>query len=141
MAYNGFSVLAWVRDDSSLLKDVSDEAAERIRQQLLRDFCCLLSVRWNFDVTVVRYEGTDYAFGVNTRITAGERTIRNAIGNLSEHVDFLRGTPNSGYEQLADYRQCRLKWQVPDLVSDPSTSGWDQSERQETFQQAKRKRF
>lgn len=138
----GFTVLAWVNEDSSLLQNVSEEAAVRIRKQLLQDFCCLLSVRWTFDVTLVEHDGVKYAYGCNTRITASYNTIKNAIGDLSNHVEFLRGHANASYEQLADYKLCRMKWKVPDNVTEDRTSyGWGDSERAETSQPYKRKRF
>lgn len=140
MAYSGFSVLAWVRDDSSLLNGVSESVAESVTQQLLRDFICLLSVRWNMELTIQTIDGTKYAFGSNTRITVSERTLRNAIGELSEHVDFIRSIASVSAEDLAHYRICRVKWKVPEIVTD-STYGSGGSELQETSQPFKRKRF
>lgn len=140
MSYTGFSVLAWVRDESSMLDGVSETAADTITQQLLRDFICLLSVRWNMELQMITIDGTRYAFGTNTRITASERTIRNAIGDLSEHVDFIRSTASVSAEDLANYRICKLKWKVPETVTD-STYGAGGSEQAETYRQAKRTRF
>lgn len=140
MAFTGFSVLAWVKDNSSLLTGVSEEAAERIKKQLLRDFCCLLNCRWNMDVTIKEYMGRDYAFGTNPRITASERTIGNAIGTLTNHVAFIRSTSTTDFENLAEYRICKEKWQVPDQVSDGSY-GWGATDAAETSNPAKRKRY
>lgn len=140
MSYSGFSVLAWVRPESSMLAGVSETAADNIAQQLLRDFICLLSVRWNMELNVVTIDGTKYAFGSNTRITASERTIRNAIGELVDHVDFIRSTASVNAEDLAHYRLCRAKWKVPEIVTD-STYGSGGSELPETSQPYKRKRF
>lgn len=142
MSYNGFSVLAWVKRDSTLIANCSEESAERISRQLLRDFICLLSVRWNMDLTLCEHEGTKYAYGVNTRITASERTIKNAIGDLSNHVDFLKGTASTSSEDLANYRQCREKWKVPDEVTSTySYYGSEDSAVPGTSQLIKRKRF
>lgn len=140
MAFTGFSVLAWVKDDSTLLTGVSEEAGERIRRQLLRDFCCLLNCRWNMEVTIRQHDGVMYAFGINTRITASEKTINNAIGLLSNHVGFIRSTSNTEFEHLAEFKVCKEKWKVPDQVSEPSY-GWDRTEQAETATQNKRKRF
>lgn len=140
MSYSGFSVLAWVRDDTSLLEGVTEHAADQVIQQLLKDFICLLSVRWNMELQVVTVNGVKYAYGCNTRITASERTIRNAIGDLAAHVDFIRSTASVGAEDLANYRSCKLKWNVPETVTD-STYGSGGSEPQETSQPFKRKRF
>lgn len=140
MATNGFSVLAWVKPDSPLIRDVSDDAKARIEQQLLQDFTCLLGCRWNMDVHITSIDDVKYAFGINPRITASERTISNAIGTLSNHVQFLRGTANSTAEELARYKICKEKWNVPDEVSS-STYGWDPAEPQGTSNLAKRRRF
>lgn len=137
---NGFSVLAWVKPESSMLAGVSEQSAESITQQLLRDFVCLLSVRWNMELQILTIDGNKYAYGVNTRITASERTITNAIGELSEHIGFIRSLASISAEDLANYRLCRLKWRVPDQVTD-STYGAGGSEPQETSQPYKRKRF
>lgn len=138
--FTGFSVLAWVKPDSPLLRDVTNEAAEKITTQLLQDFRCLLSCRWNMDLTIAEYEGSRYAFGINTRITASERTIKNAIGDLHQHVDFIRSTASINFEDLARYKSCRVKWNVPDQVTEGSY-GWGAAEPPETSQGAKRKRF
>lgn len=140
MAYTGFSVLAWVRDDCQMLEGVSEAVADNVIQQLLRDFICLLSVRWNMEMQILTIEGNKYAFGVNTRITVSERTLRNAIGDLADHVDFIRSTSSIAAEDLAHYRLCRAKWKVPEQVTD-STYGSGGSEPQETFLHHKRKRF
>lgn len=140
MAFTGFSVLAWVKPESSLMTGVSEQSAVNIEQQLLRDFVCLLSVRWNMEMQIVTVDGNRYAYGTNARITASERTIANAIGELNEHVGFIRSVASVAAEDLARYRQCRLKWKVPDLVSD-STYGAAQSDVPETSQPYKRKRF
>lgn len=89
---------------------------------------------------MVTIDGTRYAFGTNTRITASERTIRNAIGDLAEHVDFIRSTASVSAEDLANFRICKLKWKVPETVTD-STYGAGGSEPAETYRQAKRTRF
>lgn len=136
---NGFSVLAWVRPDSSLIADVSDDTAKRIKEQLLNDFNILLSVRWNMEMQKLNIDGHDYAYGTNTRITVSNRTISNAIGELHNHVEFLRGQAKSTAYDLANYRQCQLKWKVPDVVSD-TTYGSEGSELPATSMFLKRKR-
>lgn len=123
-----------------MIAGVSEEAADRVMQQLLRDFCCLLSVRWNMEMNQLVIDGNRYAYGVNTRITASERTIKNAIGELTEHVEFLRGTANNSAEDLANYRLCRVKWKVPEIVAD-TTYGSEATDVQQTFLHSKRKRF
>lgn len=138
--YQGFSVLAWVKDDSSLLKDLGHMTRDEIREEMLKDFCCLLSVRWHMEVTIVHIDGKRYAYGSNPRITVSERTIKNAIGTLSNHMEFVRSIASVSAEDLARYQQCKTKWSVPESVTD-SSYGWDQREHQGTSQDLKRKRF
>lgn len=140
MAMNGFSVLAWVKPDSPLVCNVSEEARQRIEQQLLLDFNCLLGCRWNMDMHLTTIDDVRYAFGLNTRITASERTISNAIGTLTNHVAFLRGTANNTAEELARYKSCKEKWNVPEEVSS-SSYGWEPTAHQETSASVKRRRF
>lgn len=141
MAHNGFSVLAWVKTDSALLWDVTtEEAKEKIVEQLLKDFNCLIGCRWNMDMHLTTIDGHRYAYGINTRITASDKTISNAIGELSNHVGFLRGTANNSAEELANYKVCKEKWKVPEDVS-TSSYGWAQQEQAETSALTKRKRF
>lgn len=141
MSYSGFSVLAWVKPECDLLKDVQDERArEQIEMQLLNDFRVLLSVRWNMEVTVQDIKGTRYAYGSNPRITVSERTLKAAIGDLADHIIFIRSIASVDAEALAEYSSCRKKWKVPESVTD-SYSGWDYKEPAETSQGAKRKRF
>lgn len=137
---SGFSVLAWVKEDCPLLIDISPETAEKVRQQLLKDFQVLLSCRWHMEIMLCEHDGVQYAYGSNTRINPSERTIRNAIGTLSEHVDFIRSTSGTAWEDLARYKQCKEKWKVPDQVTEGS-SGWGLQEQAETSTQIKRKRY
>lgn len=140
MALNGFSVLAWVKPDCAILWDVDDAARESIINDLLSDFCILIGCRWNMDMHQLTIRGTKYAFGVNSRITASERTITNAIGDLSNHVDFLRGTTSNSPEDLARFKECKEKWKVPTEVSS-SSSGWDPPARPETLTKTKLRRL
>lgn len=136
----GFTVLAWVNPDSTLLQGVGEEAADRIATQLLRDFVTLLKFRWNMELTIMSIEGTSYAYGINNRITVADRTIKNAIGDLQNHIEFLRGTVQATADELAEYRQCKRKWRVPDQVTD-SSSGWEPQEPAGTSRGAKRKLY
>lgn len=140
MALNGFSVLAWVKPDSPLVLNVSEDARHRIEQQLLLDFNCLLGCRWNMDMHLTTVDDIRYSFGINPRITASERTISNAIGTLTNHVAFLRGTANHTAEDLARFKICKEKWSVPDEVS-TTTYGWEAVGPQETSPSNKRRRF
>lgn len=137
----GFSVLAWVREDSALiLTELDEDARPRLKRQLLLDFCTLLGIRWNLDMTLISINGAAYAYGCCGRFTVSDRTIRNAIGDLTEHIDFTRGSPQHTAEQLADFKACKEKWRVPEQVTE-STSGWDPSEPATTSTGTKRKRY
>lgn len=141
MAHNGFTVLAWVKTDSTMLWDLTDEVEiNKTIETLLGDFNCLLGVRWNMDMHLVTIDGVRYAYGINTRITASEKTIANAVGELTNHVGFLRGTANNSAEELARYKTCKEKWKVPEEVSS-STFGWEPQGHQETSRDIKRKRY
>lgn len=141
---NGFTVLAWGRPDSSLLtrgsSEISEENKARLERQLLLDFCCLLGIRWNMDVTIHMIEGCQYAFGKNVRFGVSDRTLRNALGTLFNHVDFIRGSPENTAEDLARFKVCKEKWNVPDQITE-SASGWDPQEPAGTSTPIKRKRY
>lgn len=92
------------------------------------------------DMTLPQINGTWYAFGTNSRITVSQSTIRNAIGDLANHVDFLRGTSHSTAEDLANYKICKEKWRVPEQVTD-SYSGWEANAQVGTSHTTKRPRF
>lgn len=144
MAFStGFTVLAWVSEDSPLINrdcNISEENKQRLRKQLLLDFCCLIGTRWNMDVSIQLLEGEMYAFGKNVRFGVSDRTLRNAIGTLTNHVDFIRGSTESTAEELARYKTTREKWHVPDQITE-SASGWEAQEQAGTSTPSKRKRF
>lgn len=141
MASTGFTVLAWVKDDTPLLEgDLSETTKDRIRTELLRDFCTLIGMRWGMEVDIVTHHGTQYAYGANGRFTVSTTTLRNAMGTLEAHVDILRGSTYATSEQLANYRVCKKKWTVPEIVTE-SSSGWGDNAQGETSQQSKRRRY
>lgn len=143
----GFSVLAWVEDDSPLISTIcsgnQDHTIQRrleVKQELLRDFSALVGIRWGFEISIHVVDGDVYAYGVQPRFTVGNSTLRNAIGDLNEHVHFLRSSANSSLEDLVRYQRCKRKWGVEEPVTDAS-SGWEASPREETSTGIKRKRF
>lgn len=123
-----------------MLSHAMDESKERIIKQLLKDACILLGCRWNMDLQIMQLEGQWYAYGVNTRITVGDKTIKTALGDLTQHVEFIRSTSTTSANDLADYQRCRERWNVPESVTD-SSSGWAQQERPGTSQGTKRPHF
>lgn len=118
----------------------TEEAKIRIIKQLLSDFNTLLGMRWNMDMTLSQINGIWYAYGNNTRITVSNATIRNAIGDLYDHVDFLRGNSHSSAEELANFKTCKEKWRVPEQVTD-SSFGWEPNQQAVTSHGSKRPRF
>lgn len=134
----GFSVLIWVKPDSSMISALTEDSAERMKRCLLSDACTLLSVRWSMDVAVISNGNQIYAYGVNTRFNVAERTIRNALGDLCEHVDLLRGTSHNTSDELVNFKECKEKWNVPEMVSDTS-SGWGEQAQETTFRLNKRR--
>lgn len=120
------------------LKDPS--AADDMQKTLLADVCSLIGVRWGMDVQITTCNGKLYAYGIHQRITVGNSTLRNALGLLASHIDFIRGTPHDTAQALADYRECKEKWQVSDPTSE-STTGWDERGSEETSHTSKRRRI
>nr|WOX03045.1 nonstructural protein 3 [Psittaciform chaphamaparvovirus 5] len=138
---SGFSLLIWVKPDCSLINELHEhERAHDIRKTLLQDACTLIGCRWSMDMTIITLNDELYAYGLNTRFTVATQTIKNALGDLLEHVELLRGTAHSTAEELASYKRCKERWNVPDQVSD-TTSGWDGSAQESTSQMNKRRRF
>ena len=136
---SGFTVLAWVKDDASLIKDLSADAKEIVKKELLADFCVLLSCRWSMDCHVITNRGEHYAYGINNRITVGMQTIRNALGDLANQLELIRGTSSASHEELINYRTCKRKWNVPDAVTE-SSYGWEHQEPPMTSHMSKRRR-
>nr|WGD01534.1 hypothetical protein [Chaphamaparvovirus sp.] len=138
---NGFTILLWVRADTPLLNHTDDnDTRNRTMQALLGDASVLLGVRWSMDINITMLDGFPYAYGINTRFGISDKTLKTALGDLYEHVDFLRGSVNNTLDDLAKFRACKVKWSVPDQVTE-STSGWEQREQPETLLSSKRKRF
>lgn len=137
----GFSVIFWVKDESSLISGLSGTQKQSMIREILRDVGILISNRWNLDCTNHHLNGTDYLYCNNTRFNVSGQTLRNAIGTLTDHVEFQKGSCNTSPEQHVDYRMCKLKWQVPEQVTDTSTSGWGDREQESTSQMNKRKRY
>lgn len=136
----GFSVIAWVRSDSALIRNLDEPAAERVSRQLLIDFNTLLGCRWNMELSIHTIGNRLYAYGANNRFSVSDRTIRNAIGTLTEHIDILRGSHTTSVEDLVHYKACKEKWQVPETVTE-SSSGWVEPEPAGTSHITKRRRF
>nr|WOX03049.1 nonstructural protein 3 [Psittaciform chaphamaparvovirus 6] len=146
MSTGGFSVLFWVKQDSPLIENIDPsrqhhvETQETVIRNLLQDACVLIGCRWSMECTILSMNNTLYGYGYNNRITVSERTIRNALGDLTEHVDFLRSTVNTTAEDLVRYKECRVKWRVPEQVSE-STSGWVDVAQESTSSFRKRPRY
>lgn len=140
MSYGpGFSILAWVKSDCVLTSGLSFDTKDELERELLNDAATLWGVRWNIDISLVTINHTVYVFGSTIRFTAGNNTIRNALGELSEHIEFIRGTPANTADELERYKRCKMKWKVQE-TSD-THSGWEAQAQAETSRSDKRKRF
>lgn len=137
----GFSLIVWVKEDSTLIQNVSDNNRDIIIREILGDVETLIGHRWNLDVIIQSIQGTTYAYTNNTRFNVSGQTLKNALGDLTDHVEFQKGSCNCSAEQLVRYRMTKLKWKVPDQVTDPSISGWGEREQEQTSHPSKRKRY
>lgn len=142
MSYTGFSLLLWVNENSTMLQGLhSDGAKAAMVRELLNDAATLIGLRWGIDVLIQQVNGTYYGYTNNTRFNVSAPTIRAALGTLTTHVEFQKSGPNTTLEQAVNYRECKLKWQVQDQITEPTSSGWVGSEQDPTSQAARRKRF
>lgn len=140
MSYGGgFSILAWVKKDSPIIAGLTFDTKDELEKELLNDAITLWSVRWGIDMGMVTIDHHLYIYGSTLRFTASNNTIRDAIGDLSEHIEFYRGTPVNTAEDLVRYQKCRKKWKVPDRSE--NSSGWGDSAQAETSQFSKRKKY
>lgn len=138
---SGFTILAYVKPTSSLIDELHEnERSKEVIRTLLEDCISLISIRWNMDMQIIVVRETMYAFGVNPRFTVSNQTIRNALGDLAEHVDFLRGTLQNTADELVKYKECRERWNVPEMVSESSYGSGDAAPG-ETPTSSKRRRF
>lgn len=141
----GFSLLLWVDPCSSLLtqetlSDDYDRDSDRTIRGLLTDAGILLGMRWNVECTIHNIEGDLYAFTVVSRFTVSNPGIERALGNLTEHVRFIRGNPSNTLEELVRYKKCKEKWKVQEATTE-STSGQEDTVRAGTSIGTKRHRF
>lgn len=141
----GFSLLLWVNPDSTLictetLSDTHDSDSDRTGRGLLSDACVLLGMRWGLEFTISDYGGTSFGFGVITRFTVSNSTITRALGDLADHISFLRGNAHHTFQELVRYKECKEKWHVPDQVTE-SYSGQEDTARPQTSTGHKRQRY
>lgn len=115
------------------------EARKELTRNLLTDAQTLISVRWTMECTLHEEDTEIYLYGYNGRFMVGLQTLKNALGNLADHIEIIRSSPTHNAQELIRYKECRDKWQVPTQVSD-SSSGWEAEEPQKTLTGIKRKR-
>lgn len=143
-AFQGFSLLLWVRESSPLLapETLPDDDSDLvgIERGILDDCCVLLGMRWNVEFTISNHGGKLYAFGSTTRFTVSNPTVCRGLGDLSAHVEFIRGSPAHTLSELVRYKECRDKWNVPEILSESST-GLDPMERPGTSHTTKRRHY
>lgn len=131
----------YVKPTSSLLDPLHEsERSAEVINTLLSDAMVLIGIRWSMDMQKLTNNGNQYAFGLNQRFTVSNATIRNALGELTEHVDFLRGTVQNTADDLIRFKECRDRWNVPEIVSEGS-SGWGEQAQVETPTSSKRRRI
>lgn len=123
-----------------MLQGLSDGAKHSMTKELLSDAATLISSRWHIDPHFQNIGGTEYLYFNNTRFNVGQATIKAALGNMIDHIDFQKSSVNTTIEQAERYRLCKLKWQVPDQITDHSTYGWAGQEQESTSTTLKRKR-
>lgn len=111
--------------------DPRTETYDEMIDTILGDAQCLWGMRWGMDFTKLTIDHNRYIHGNNLRFTAGNETIRAALGDLAEHVDFIRSTPNITPEDIVRYKECLKKWNVKDPTM-TSSSGTDDKERPST---------
>lgn len=131
MASPGFSILAWVNPESPLLMglDPRSSAYDEMQDELLGDAQVLWGCKWGMDFTkITGLDNCRFLHGNNLRFVASNETIKQCLGNLAEHVYFLRSTPNITPEDLIKYKNCLKKWKVP-TPDTTSSSGPDAKER------------
>lgn len=130
----------WVKEQSTMLQGLRDGAQQAMTKELLQDAATLITCRWHIDPFFQNIGGTEYVYFNNARFNVGANTIRAALGTITDHVDFQKSSVNTTIEQAVRYRECKLKWQVPDQITDGSTYGWAGQEQESTSTMAKRKR-
>lgn len=135
---NGFTLLLWINPRSPAVDGLDDQQQAPIIEELLGDAVCLLSCRWGIDFSFTTVAGTRYAYGICNKFTIGVPTLTRALGTLTEHVEFKRGSVNDTAEGLIRYKRCLEKWKVPDVVTD-SGSGDSSQEHQSVPYWRKRK--
>lgn len=141
----GFSLLLWVNPLSPLLtsetlSEEHDRDSARIIRGLLTDAGILLGMRWNVECTIHDIEGDLYSFTIVSRFTVSNTGIERALGDLTEHIKFIRGNPANTLDELVRYKKCKERWRVPDPTTE-STSGQEDTGRAGTSLGTKRHRF
>lgn len=91
-------------------------------KELLEDAICLISNRWHIEFEIKQQDHIWYAWGKQSRFNVGEPTIQRALGDLfsQELIHFQKGSPDTSFDSALRYQKCKRKWNVPDVVSQPS---------------------
>lgn len=88
---------------------------------------------------LLQENGTYYIFGSTSRFIAGKERIRSALGELAEHIEFMRGSSANIAKDLIDYMAACRKWKVPENTE--SSSGWGSDTQEGTSSGKKRKTY
>nr|WQF62313.1 MAG: hypothetical protein [Pigeon-associated parvo-like virus] len=136
----GFSIFAWVKEDSPLLDGLSDDTRDTMRREILKDAKVLWGVKWNLQFDEFQFEGRPYIYASTNRFTASNATIAAALGGLLSHVEFIRSAPDIAAEHLYDFNKAKRKWKVEERAME-SSSGWGEQEPAGTSRPFKRPRY
>nr|QMI57948.1 hypothetical protein [Wood duck chaphamaparvovirus] len=119
-ASTGFTLLVWVDPESWRFEGLDEEQRLAKKAELLQDACTLLCGRWGMESSIMEHSGESYAFFSCPRFVVSSATLLRALGTLASCIKFHRGSPTDKPELLIAYRQCLLKYAVPDRVSEDS---------------------
>lgn len=136
----GFSFVAWVKPDSTVIEGLSTCTATELIKSLLSDVQTLIGVRWNIDVIVFENDQTWYAYGNTNRFNISTETLKRALGSLTAHVEIYKGSVHHTADQLINYKRCLDKWDVPEILRD-TTTGYAEKVLEETSSGRKRPRI
>lgn len=117
---NGFTLLLWANPSSPAFEGLQGEAYERQEKTFLEDATCLLGCRWGIEFSYTTVSGVLYAFGTCSRFTISAGTLGRALGSLAPHISFNRGSVAETHERLIQYKICKERWNVPEIVTEGS---------------------
>lgn len=119
-SHQGFTILLWADPKSPRLDGLEADAYAKEERQLVEDAVCLLGCRWSIEFSYTLDKGVLYAFGICNRFNIGLPTISRALGLLGAHIVFQKAGVHETADQLIRFKQCKDRWQVPEVVTEGS---------------------